>query len=276
MVQHRRQQEKADFLASLAPFSHDTWHQRILASRCKDTCAWLLHDDSYRRWKDSSPDQHLLLHGIAGCGKSVLAASIVEDLTNANQPTLYHYATFADSRSLETKHILGSLLKQCILLNLCSESFVEGLLEQYSRSKSSFDEDHLFKALHSALEGDSDSEIRSKRNADASKSNPCCLIDGLDECSEKTQQELKQWIAALRQINLRLRLVVTYREDGPIRGLFDGWSEILVNLSQSQDDVQKYVRTSIEDKIKDGSLRIPQSSLKQEIIEALIAKSGGL
>ncbi|KAI3318438.1 ankyrin repeat-containing domain protein [Xylariaceae sp. AK1471] len=86
--------------------------------RMPDSANWLLDHADYRHWKNSSSSEILLLHGIAGSGKSILCSVVVDSyLKTANSqaaPYAFFYCAdyqFEPERS-QPSEIFRSILKQ--------------------------------------------------------------------------------------------------------------------------------------------------------------------
>ena len=96
--------------------------QDLIDERTPGTCRWLFNADAYRQWLAASQSSILWLSGNAGCGKSVLLSSIIENLeTNVSDDDIfvgYYYCTKlaqdeADVCSLRVKqNLVYSLYKQ--------------------------------------------------------------------------------------------------------------------------------------------------------------------
>lgn len=75
--------------------------QRMLRRQCPGTCNWIFDTPEYKSWHDESqPRKSLLIHGPIGTGKSVLAASIVNQIQETEQDApLFHFSAPKSTRS---------------------------------------------------------------------------------------------------------------------------------------------------------------------------------
>src|SRR5437763_16034409 len=68
-------------------------HQRHTQAKLRGTCDWIWLNPSFLEWNNpsSSPtsDRLLYIYGTHGCGKTVLASSIVDGLKHQQQQTLF-------------------------------------------------------------------------------------------------------------------------------------------------------------------------------------------
>jgi hypothetical protein len=133
----------------LSEWRRDDQHQKIMswldapdqkanhdAARQKHesgTGKWLLQSEKYKAWKASSA-AHLWLHGKAGCGKSVLCSTIIEDLklhcrSDMDSVLAFFYFSFSDLNNQSYRSLIASLVFQ-----FCTDQL------SYERLKSSLDD----------------------------------------------------------------------------------------------------------------------------------------
>jgi hypothetical protein len=77
----------------------------------KDSGHWFLQSKAFEKWK-TCPNSFLWLHGIPGCGKTILSSTIIEHLGRTiphTQPLLYFYFDFSDSRKQSLESMICSL-----------------------------------------------------------------------------------------------------------------------------------------------------------------------
>ncbi|KAK8171996.1 hypothetical protein BKA80DRAFT_339817 [Phyllosticta citrichinensis] len=72
--------ERSDLLKWLSAIDFRKHHEAMLSGILPNTGEWLLTNPEYASWKSSSSSEILWLHGTWGCGKSRLAAVMIEDL----------------------------------------------------------------------------------------------------------------------------------------------------------------------------------------------------
>ncbi|KAL0937365.1 uncharacterized protein CTRU02_207096 [Colletotrichum truncatum] len=78
----------------------------------KGSGLWFISSSIYKDWKQGLR-RHLWLHGLAGCGKTVLSTTIVDDLRKANDAiTLEFYFDFSDNTKQGLDGVLRSLIFQ--------------------------------------------------------------------------------------------------------------------------------------------------------------------
>ncbi|KAH8650853.1 hypothetical protein BGZ60DRAFT_190313 [Tricladium varicosporioides] len=80
--------------------------------RVPDTCNWVLHNSKFTDWRDDESIGFLLITADPGCGKTVLARSLIDEkLLGPPDITVCYYFFRHDDRR-ETWEVLGALLYQ--------------------------------------------------------------------------------------------------------------------------------------------------------------------
>ncbi|TIA39333.1 hypothetical protein D6C78_03381, partial [Aureobasidium pullulans] len=83
--------------------------------RVHETGNWFIQDFRYSTWFQAGG--LVWLHGVAGCGKTVLSSRIIDDLKErcislSNTRIAYWYFQFSDSSTQDISHMLRSILRQ--------------------------------------------------------------------------------------------------------------------------------------------------------------------
>ncbi|KAI0509212.1 hypothetical protein F5B22DRAFT_366395 [Xylaria bambusicola] len=81
-------------------------YETQLEMRYKDTCAWVLEDQRFLDWQDSRDNALLWYNAPPGSGKSVLAATVINDLTKYNKKVAYFFYSFSKNSS---RHVADGL-----------------------------------------------------------------------------------------------------------------------------------------------------------------------
>jgi ankyrin repeat domain-containing protein 50 len=170
--QRRKLKAKLRLLDRCSEYDHETsWKQ----ARKQGKSSWLCETPEYRAWREQLISTSLLLSGKLGSGKTVLTASIVENLTLwAPKGTVaYFFCRHDVLESLKARTIIGSIARQ--------------LLEKA-------DPDILDIDTHSNLGA---GDILQLLRASLPRTPHFVVVDGLDECSES---EKMAFIEYLRQL----------------------------------------------------------------------------
>jgi hypothetical protein len=91
-------------------------HNRACSSHKPGTGDWFTKGQSYRTWL-AKPNSFFWLNGKAGCGKTVLSSTIIEDTIlycdeNEGCVMAYFYFSFTDPAKQKSENMLSSLLAQ--------------------------------------------------------------------------------------------------------------------------------------------------------------------
>lgn len=104
-----------DQRSCLQAFKTSTYEQYkdINPHRVEGTCEWVLQSSEYRLWRENSGHDLLWVSANPGCGKSVLAKSLVDEVFPASVPTVsIYYFFFKDN---EEQNSLATAL--CAILH---------------------------------------------------------------------------------------------------------------------------------------------------------------
>ncbi|KAL6803573.1 hypothetical protein J3E68DRAFT_434071 [Trichoderma sp. SZMC 28012] len=165
-------------------FKTSTYEQykNINPNRIEGTCRWVLENSHYRQWLQSSHNDLLWISADPGCGKSVLAKSLVDgDLDTSDSVSLcyFFFKDNDDQNSLTTA--LCAILHQ--LFGMQPDLLRHALLDWAKNGKNIQQEaDTLWRIFKAAV---SDDEF----------SNTICVIDALDECQPSDQAKLITMLA---------------------------------------------------------------------------------
>src|SRR5688572_19363466 len=89
-------------------------HQDKSQMKLSGTCEWIWSHDALKHWADiqnvATKDRLLCISGKSGCGKSILAASIVENLRQQGRHTMF----FSFSGTDASRQSLDSLVRSCV------------------------------------------------------------------------------------------------------------------------------------------------------------------
>ncbi|PON25351.1 hypothetical protein TGAM01_v205645 [Trichoderma gamsii] len=97
----------------LSPPDPSTNFNKALQQRHKGSGLWFLQSDNFIKWR-TQPSSFLWLHGIPGCGKTILSSTIIEQLGTMlpSQTILYFYFDFNDTAKQTLDKMIRSLIYQ--------------------------------------------------------------------------------------------------------------------------------------------------------------------
>ncbi|KAI0142036.1 hypothetical protein BJ166DRAFT_471958, partial [Pestalotiopsis sp. NC0098] len=202
------------------------------------TGQWFLQSEAYSTWK-SERNSFLWLHGIPGCGKTILSSSVIEDLKQNAESAhniLYFYFDFNDTEKQSLDKALRSLLLQ---------------LYQKKRKDIWKEFDTVYSSFHFTNSLSDDQPLYTLFEAILGKHGEYWIVfDALDECHTRNDDpvhKLLPWIKHLRDMNLNIHLLVTSRPEQDIASSINKWASdediICLQNSSVADDILAYVKT---------------------------------
>jgi tetratricopeptide (TPR) repeat protein len=239
--------------------------KRNLASRIDGTCEWILKQPAFREWaKDETTtfrSRILLIHGVAGCGKSVLGSFIYSTLQKmrndqtVTKPIVLYYSFSAGDMNRQTLDSLARTLLSELLQHDHGDRLLpllNGLMER--SPPSTFD---MFDALQKATEMFSE-PIKA-------------IVDGIDECSDSRDEISRHLINGFHATS-KLDLIIL------------GQSHVIAKLSPSSrtpvieitpamnnDDMQSVVKYRISQ-----CPLLSTSSIREDVSSTLLVQADGM
>ncbi|RPA85751.1 hypothetical protein BJ508DRAFT_167141 [Ascobolus immersus RN42] len=250
--------------------------------RLPGTCEWFFNHETYSAWKDGSDEasKSVIVYGIPGAGKSVLASEIVRRLElERDRGTLTVYFFFRETEiSLRTPvEMLASIISQ-LLKSGCDTERCYDILKQHLIDSSFFARskekrrtaDNLMMCLLEMLRG-----FPKRVNL---------VLDALDECDEPRKiaefVELRNNYGAFSRkarvpsiiYGNSARILLTGRPVYVVKQSFVSLEEANV-LSVIQMDVGDDIKKLIEDTVKD---RPELKHVKDMIVQTIHENSDGM
>ena len=223
-------------------------NQNAASKKCqKDTGRWLLANPAYLDWRDR-PDSFLWLQGFAGCGKTILCSTVINDMniyraSRTQDALAFYYFDFTNDVKTKTLSCLRSIILQ--------------LAEQSADTKS-------LQALHRAY---AMGTPPIPEFLDVLKGILCkhdrvyIVMDALDECTD--QEEMFDLLNSIRDWKLGcLSILVTSRDEPDIRECVQPAPEQEIHLRNAaiDQDVRLFIRETLQKdkKLKDWSDIFPE------------------
>ena len=249
----------------LAAPDPSTNYNRALKDRNPKTGSWFIQSSAYADWI-ATPGSFVWLHGIPGCGKTILSSTIIlnvleECQTKSTSAVLYFYFDFNDAEKQRHESLIRSLI--CQLSKHCSSSALQSL---YSSCQNG-GRQPTFAALLETL-----------RQMMTSIGDIYIVIDALDECTEREEllTDLES-VASWEDVNLHM--LTTSRRETDIE-------EVLISLSDGRNQINLQsalvnadIRTYTHDRLQtDRRLRrwLKHPEVQLEIENTLMEKAAGM
>lgn len=233
--------------------------------RHKGTSSWFLESQPFKEWK-TGIRQNLWLHGIPGCGKTVLSATIINHLNQQLDPShalIYFFFDFADANRQALDQLVRSLATQL-----------------YSRCENSRKElDILFLSCEDGRQQPtSESLFTTFLRMVNCVGKALIIIDALDECA--TRKDLLLWMENLTCSGCAgIRLLSTSRKEEDIESGLRCWMHQGSLVSIQQEPVNHDIRAYVHERLQNdyGLYRWrSESSVLDEIETELMKKANGM
>ncbi|KAF2963557.1 hypothetical protein GQX73_g10010 [Xylaria multiplex] len=214
----------------------------------RGTGEWLHDSEAFTGWL-SEPNSFLWLHGIAGCGKTILSSAIIDYCQNSEESP--HTARYYFNARENDKRNVCRLLRS-LLLQLCpAEGALPAKVNELcgKRFFQDFSDDQLFDALECLIQSQEQTYI---------------VIDALDECDTSIRsddaEKLASFLLQLTKIGApNLHLLVTSRTnrldsviDKELKNIMNGVHRHEIDLQKGETkskidgDIGKFVKLELK------------------------------
>lgn len=250
-------------VAWLAPPDPETNHATARQRHQNQTGDWLLKSSQYQKWKTGAVN-HLWMYGKAGCGKTILCSTAIEDIRNTcRQDPDISCASFYFSFSDERKQSDGDLLRSLVAQLGWMEPGLSMLRQAYKNPRQSIPgPDELENILSASIR---------------SCSRVYLLLDALDECPEDNdaRQGVLQRLERLTQDTSNLKIFATSRELDRLRRSMEALAaEPLPVVTRAVDvDIQVYLSSQLS---RDPNLRELSSKMRTLIEDTIASQADGM
>jgi len=165
-------------------------HKRRNPDRVAGTLEWFLHHAKYQHWRQEQKSSLLWVSADPGCGKSVLASFLVDELNSPQSQeelsgtVCYFFFKDDDEKQSNATFALSALLHQ--LFKTKTPCMKKHAMEEFRSKGEKFTEglDTLWNIFTAAT-------------TDPDCGNVICIIDGLDECESSTQEKLIKYLVRM-------------------------------------------------------------------------------
>ncbi|KAG9556530.1 Pfs, NACHT and ankyrin domain protein, partial [Aureobasidium melanogenum] len=244
-------------------------YNRAIQQRHPGTGLWFLQSKAFADWNVGG-NGFLWLHGLAGCGKTVLSSIVIERLQEKpplpHTNLLYFFFDFNDKEKQSHENMIRTLIQQLYTQEEASRHLLEQFFERYDGRNEQPSLTSLEDTFASMLTKATHTRI---------------MIDALDESCQ--QRDTLEW---LRRISLnqsvtpnKLTVIITSRREYDIESAFLKWLPEKNVLPIRADDVNKDISDFVHSQIQlDPRLERwrDRPDVQSEIELKLIAKACGM
>ncbi|PWI64608.1 hypothetical protein PCL_09502 [Purpureocillium lilacinum] len=214
---------------------------------------WLLRRTEYSAWK-SGQRPFLWLHGIPGCGKTILASTVLRDLEDdaSIENLLYFFFDFTDTRKQSFEHALRSLVIQLYRKNKDTQENLDLLFASSETGKQQPSVHSLCNTFAAMAEQAGEVNI---------------ILDALDECRLQDDYRTEGLFPWMR------------RPEQHIKSAIENWADhegiIPLQSCLVENDISTYVHTRVRG--SEGLARWhSRPDIQDEIEVALNEKADGM
>ncbi|KAJ4314926.1 hypothetical protein N0V94_006230 [Neodidymelliopsis sp. IMI 364377] len=261
LVAHEDRKLLKDILEWLAAPDRSMEHRAARKKYEEGTGKWLLTSDSYRKWI-SGDSAILWLYGKAGCCKTVLCSTIIEDVQchfsgRTEVRVAYFYFTFSDSSKQTYRSLLLSLVTELSRKHPIDSS----LRALHDKTKPHTPSEEALEVVLTALLQEAKSSY--------------IIIDALDECAEDEKEQVIEGLKSVTQACMGLRVLITSRREDDIYELMQSWCQTQLAIDEGcvNADIDIYVRNAIATDRK--LMKLPLDT-QNEIKKVFRQKSDGM
>ena len=235
------------------------------------TCSWLLKNEKIKSWLQKRPESPFLwLQGNPGCGKSVIAAKLVDFLQASKSPIIHHFCTYTYDSSTKYDGILRSIVQQLLRKSgeLAAHVYQECIVGKKPPTTANLE--RLIETLVIALSD----EPRETQYM-------WIIIDGINECEAARQSRLINLMNQISSISSSTggavcKVLLTTRPSSTISKYFR--KDHVIFLSDETSPLQSAIRMYVSQRLRSLHDRFRQLELETdeiEEIELLVSKKAG-
>ena len=261
-------ERRDEIMRWLSPPDPSTNYGKALAQRHSGTGRWLLESPTYSRWTEE-PASFLWLHGIPGCGKTVLSTTVIEDRKDdtRGKVVLYFYFDFSDVQKQTLDHAIRALMSQLYDTGQADvRRHVDMCFSSHSDGRRQPSLDTLCKIFQQMAQSAGELWV---------------VLDALDECKveQRHRRELLDWIRDFRAESRNAHLLVTSRPEHDIQSAAAKWAstDSIVPLQSElvHNDISSYIRWEVRHGERLSRWR-RREDVQKEIEGALTDKANGM
>lgn len=254
-------------------------HNMVRKGRTEGTGSWLLQGAEFKEWRNSDEMVVLWMHGIPGCGKSVLTSSLVDYLRcfisaeGRSAALAYFYFQFSDKDTSTVDLMLRSLISQLSSWKGSPPTTLEDYASRHFRDSRYPNKRGV--TYKDGISQPSTSELSGILHGIARELGEVFLvIDGLDECEDQdglisVVDEILGWNAG------HLHIFLTSRFDHDLQTMMEARNMPIVEaqIQIVDEDIQLFIQEQLASHPK---LRRRPPKSRAEIQGSLIKGSQGM
>ncbi|KAH0557143.1 hypothetical protein GP486_005066 [Trichoglossum hirsutum] len=256
------------------------YHNPAREARTKSTGNWFLEDE-FERWR-KQPRSFLWLYGRAGCGKTILSSTVIDQIADQIKQQrfgvlAFYYFSFRRKESQEVRLLLNSLLTQ----------FVHSLVRGDPQRHNHYHLPRAFRELYNQYQPSSEPKIEDLKatllSVLAESKKTYIVIDALDECPRPEDREntIEFFMDLLQDARSSTHILITSRQEKDIEDTVREASEkngiylrrVPIKNSRVNADIRRHLQTRMT---TDSRFRRWPDKIKEDVTEQLAEKAEGV
>jgi ankyrin repeat protein len=269
VVEEQKYQAILSWLSATRYLEHHDEQRKL---RAPGTGTWLLRHAEYVSWQQESSSSILIVHGISGCGKTILSSLVIDDCrsgqtsTHTQVPLAFFYcsASASEPDRRNAASVLRSLIRQLTIAASRYPKIHSAVLAVY---------DGKFEAAK--LHGFDLTPLHVHECEDlvvaALEDNPATLIiDALDEMDDP-----HDLMDSLQTISTKARnvvkIMITTRNSSQIKHKISNERMVQITHAENSSDVERFITLEIDQLALQRSIT-PDTRTK--LVESLVSGAG--
>ncbi|THY08502.1 Pfs, NACHT and ankyrin domain protein [Aureobasidium pullulans] len=215
----------------LSPPDPSESHRIAIEKHQRNTGAWFLGSDVFAFW-EAGAAHSLWLHGIPGCGKTVLSSTIIQHLRQRpGTVTIFFYFDCRDPQKRTANGMLRSLTNQLYTEQKNSRPPLDELQDRRRELTSDLLLATLFQMINLVIP------------------TVQIVLDALEECQERS--ELLKYISRLCDLShANIQVIMTSRRETDIESSINRWMAKINHVTIQHKYVNEDIRTYVHEKIR--------------------------
>ena len=267
LVTRTREEDRDKIVQWLSVTDFASNHHAARKKHTKATGTWITSLADFERWKNA-PNSLIWLHGIPGCGKTILSSTVIEHLkmlskTKPDVAVAYFYFNFDQSAKQNAINMLSCIAAQLCLKMVIIPGSLKAFYEQY---RSGQDRANIRDLTNVLKDLSVSSELQ----------DIFIVLDALDECPKfEARAELLELLLTIKGwAASKVHILVTSRKEPDIEDTLlpiVGTPPIPIQGLNVASDIELYIKAQLATRFNRLS-----ADLKAEIEDTLVKGADGM